>query len=128
MKSTQLTLDRMFVLQVVARDDDQGANGQLSYMLSGGNDEGVFSLSSSGQLSVTHTLDRETRGKYVLLITATDSGKDPAAFDAGPADHGQVWVCASCCCCSTGPRSDFVVFHTIGQSLGDTSSFYRKKT
>ncbi|XP_014858141.1 PREDICTED: protocadherin Fat 4 isoform X1 [Poecilia mexicana] len=62
------------ILQVVARDDDQGANGQLSYMLSGGNDEGAFTLSSSGQLSVTQILDRETRGKYTLLITATDSG------------------------------------------------------
>uniref|UniRef100_A0A8D0CWR8 FAT atypical cadherin 4 n=1 Tax=Sander lucioperca TaxID=283035 RepID=A0A8D0CWR8_SANLU len=60
---------------VVARDDDQGANGQLSYMLSGGNDEGAFSLSSSGQLSLTQTLDREAQGKYILLVTATDSGK-----------------------------------------------------
>lgn len=65
----------LFFFQVVARDDDQGANGQLSYMLSGGNDEGVFSLSSSGQLSLMQTLDREAQGKYVLLITATDSGK-----------------------------------------------------
>lgn len=61
-------------IQVVARDDDQGANGQLSYMLSGGNDEGAFTLSSSGQLSLTQTLDREAQGKYILLITATDSG------------------------------------------------------
>ncbi|XP_046896500.1 protocadherin Fat 4 [Hypomesus transpacificus] len=65
------------VLQVVARDDDQGANGQLSYMLSGGNEEGSFSLSSSGQLSLTHTLDREARGQYTLLVTATDSGSPP---------------------------------------------------
>ncbi|XP_051276283.1 LOW QUALITY PROTEIN: protocadherin Fat 4 [Dicentrarchus labrax] len=62
------------ILQVVARDDDQSANGQLSYMLGGGNDEGAFSLSSSGQLSLTQTLDREAQGKYILLITATDSG------------------------------------------------------
>ncbi|KAJ0050289.1 hypothetical protein NL108_014936 [Boleophthalmus pectinirostris] len=62
------------ILQVVARDDDQGANGQLSYMLSGGNDDGAFSLSSSGQLSLTQTLDREIQGRYTLLITATDSG------------------------------------------------------
>lgn len=60
--------------QVVARDDDQGANGQLSYVLSGGNDDSAFSLSSSGQLSLTQTVDREARGKYVLLITAADSG------------------------------------------------------
>ncbi|CAB1455765.1 unnamed protein product [Pleuronectes platessa] len=62
------------ILQVVARDDDQGAHSQLSYMLSGGNDEAAFSLSSSGQLSLTQTLDREAQGKYVLLVTATDSG------------------------------------------------------
>ncbi|XP_030594964.1 protocadherin Fat 4 [Archocentrus centrarchus] len=62
------------ILQVVARDDDQGANGQLSYMLSGGNDEGAFTLSSSGQLSLTETLDREVQEKYILLVTATDSG------------------------------------------------------
>ncbi|XP_053734547.1 protocadherin Fat 4 isoform X1 [Synchiropus splendidus] len=62
------------ILQVVARDDDQGANGLLSYMLSGGNDEGAFSLSSSGQLSLIQTVDREVRDKYTLLVTATDSG------------------------------------------------------
>lgn len=61
-------------MQVVARDDDQGANGQLSYMLSGGNEEGVFALSSSGQMSLTRTLDREAQRKYVLQITAADSG------------------------------------------------------
>lgn len=59
---------------MVARDDDQGANGQLSYMLSGGNDDGAFSLSSGGQLRLTQTVDREARGEYILLITATDSG------------------------------------------------------
>ena len=63
-----------FLNQVVARDDDQGGNSQLSYMLSGGNDEGAFSLSSRGQLSLTQTLDREAQGKYILLITAADSG------------------------------------------------------
>lgn len=60
---------------MVARDDDQGANGQLSYVLSGGNDEGAFSLASSGQLSLTQAVDREARSRYVLLITATDSGE-----------------------------------------------------
>lgn len=60
---------------MVARDDDQGANGQLSYVLSGGNDDGAFSLSSGGQLSLTQTVDREARGEYILLITATDSGR-----------------------------------------------------
>lgn len=71
------------VFQVVARDDDQGANSQLSYMLSGGNDEGAFSLSSSGQLSLTQTLDREAQEKYILLITATDSGKTASEVWSG---------------------------------------------
>lgn len=66
-----------FCLKVVARDDDQGSNGQLSYTLSGGNEEGAFSLSSSGQLSVIQTLDREAQEKYTLIVTAIDSGKNP---------------------------------------------------
>ena len=44
-------------------------------MLSGGNEEAAFSLSSSGQLSLTQTLDREARGSHLLLVTATDSGE-----------------------------------------------------
>lgn len=67
-------ISRLCRFQVVARDDDQGANGQLSYVLSGGNEDGAFSLSSGGQLSLTQTVDREAGGKYVLLITAADSG------------------------------------------------------
>lgn len=67
-------ISRLCRTQVVARDDDQGANGQLSYMLSGGGDAGAFSLSSGGQLSLTRTVDREAGGEYVLLITAADSG------------------------------------------------------
>ncbi|RVE67603.1 hypothetical protein OJAV_G00104590 [Oryzias javanicus] len=70
------------ILQVVARDDDQGANSQLSYMLSGGDEEGAFTLSSAGQLSVTKTLDRELGAEYTLLITATDSGS-PALSGTG---------------------------------------------
>lgn len=69
-----LQISRLCRLQVVARDDDQGANGQLSYMLSGGNEEGAFSLSASGQLGLTRTVDREARSRYVLLVTAADSG------------------------------------------------------
>ncbi|XP_036445151.1 protocadherin Fat 4 [Colossoma macropomum] len=62
------------ILQVVGRDDDYGPNGQLSYSLSGGNDEGAFSLTSSGQLKLVRTLDREAQDRYILIITAIDSG------------------------------------------------------
>ncbi|CAB1337314.1 unnamed protein product [Coregonus sp. 'balchen'] len=49
---------------------------QLCYMLSGGNEEGAFSLSSNGQLILTQTMDREAKGNYTLVITATDSAPD----------------------------------------------------
>lgn len=60
--------------QVMARDDDLGENGQVSYMLSEGNGAGVFNLTSDGHLSVTRSLDRETQEMYTLIITASDSG------------------------------------------------------
>lgn len=59
----------------MARDDDQGSNSKLSYVLFGGNEDSAFTLSSSGELRVTQSLDRETKEHFVLLITATDSGK-----------------------------------------------------
>ncbi|RXM31136.1 Protocadherin Fat 4 [Acipenser ruthenus] len=62
------------ILQVVARDDDQGLNSQLSYAVTGGNEEEAFSLSASGKLSLIKSLDREAKEKYGLIITATDAG------------------------------------------------------
>lgn len=62
-------------LQVVARDDDYGLNGQMSYTLSGGNDDGSFSLTSSGQLRLEKLLDREIQDHYELIVIAIDSGE-----------------------------------------------------
>uniref|UniRef100_A0A669PXH9 FAT atypical cadherin 4 n=1 Tax=Phasianus colchicus TaxID=9054 RepID=A0A669PXH9_PHACC len=61
--------------KVVARDDDQGLNSKLTYVLVSGNEEGAFILSASGELRLVQSLDRETKEQYVLLITAADSGK-----------------------------------------------------
>lgn len=61
--------------QVVARDDDQGLNSKLSYVLVGGNEDNAFTLSAGGELRVTQSLDRETKEHFVLMITATDSGR-----------------------------------------------------
>uniref|UniRef100_A0A663MI09 Protocadherin Fat 4 n=1 Tax=Athene cunicularia TaxID=194338 RepID=A0A663MI09_ATHCN len=63
------------ILQVVARDDDQGLNSKLTYVLVAGNEEGAFTLSASGELRLVQSLDRETKEQYVLLITAADAGK-----------------------------------------------------
>lgn len=72
---THLRAVRCALLQVVARDDDQGSNSKLSYVLFGGNEDSAFTLSESGELRVTQSLDRETKEHFVLMVTATDSGK-----------------------------------------------------
>ncbi|KAG8511218.1 Protocadherin Fat 4 [Galemys pyrenaicus] len=71
-----------FLLQVVARDDDQGPNGRLSYLLVGGNEDEAFALSAAGELRVTRSLDRETQALFVLMVTATDAGS-PALTGTG---------------------------------------------
>ncbi|XP_042668130.1 protocadherin Fat 4 [Centrocercus urophasianus] len=70
------------ILQVVARDDDQGLNSKLTYVLVSGNEEGAFILSASGELRLVQSLDREKKEQYVLLITAADSGS-PALTGTG---------------------------------------------
>ncbi|XP_062429972.1 protocadherin Fat 4 [Rhea pennata] len=70
------------ILQVVARDDDQGLNSKLTYVLMSGNEEGAFILSASGELRLVQSLDRETKEQYILLITAADSGS-PALTGTG---------------------------------------------
>ncbi|KTF93578.1 hypothetical protein cypCar_00039715, partial [Cyprinus carpio] len=62
-----------YSVSVLARDDDLGSNGQISYSLSSGNEAGAFSLTSGGQLSLIRTLDRETQDKYTLIVTAHDA-------------------------------------------------------
>lgn len=59
---------------MVARDDDQGPNSQLSYVLLGGNEDNAFALTASGELRVTQSLDREARDHFVLVVTAADAG------------------------------------------------------
>nr|XP_056711917.1 protocadherin Fat 4 [Euleptes europaea] len=70
------------ILQVVARDDDQGLNSKLTYLLVSGNEDGVFTLSATGELRIVQSLDREKKEQYVMLITATDSGS-PALTGTG---------------------------------------------
>ncbi|XP_060039989.1 protocadherin Fat 4 isoform X2 [Erinaceus europaeus] len=70
------------VLQVTARDEDQGPNGQLTYALLSGDGDGTFTLSASGELRVTRNLDREARAYYELTVTAVDAGS-PALTGTG---------------------------------------------
>ncbi|XP_060682957.1 protocadherin Fat 4 [Hemiscyllium ocellatum] len=65
------------VHQVLGRDDDLGSNSKLTYQINFGNEDGKFSISANGSLSLVQSLDREIRAEYMLVVTATDAGDPP---------------------------------------------------
>ncbi|XP_041054608.1 protocadherin Fat 4 [Carcharodon carcharias] len=65
------------IYQVLGRDDDLGSNSKLTYEINRGNEDGKFSISANGGISLVQSLDRETRGEYMLLVTVTDAGVPP---------------------------------------------------
>ncbi|XP_072333062.1 protocadherin Fat 4-like isoform X2 [Scyliorhinus torazame] len=72
-----ITTVPQIVYQVLGRDDDLGSNTKLTYEIIRGNEDGKFSISANGALSLVQSLDREIRGEYLLLVTATDGGLPP---------------------------------------------------
>ncbi|KAM9741190.1 LOW QUALITY PROTEIN: protocadherin Fat 2 [Menidia menidia] len=63
------------ILQFKAKDDDSGFNGKLVYAISGGNEDGCFTIDTfSGQLSLVCPLDAESKEFYILNITVYDLG------------------------------------------------------
>ncbi|KAJ8256466.1 hypothetical protein COCON_G00186180 [Conger conger] len=73
--------------QVSALDEDLGMNSQLTYSITRGNEEGLFSLSPGGTLRVLHSLDREQRTQHMLHIMAVDSGIPPLTGTATALIH-----------------------------------------
>ncbi|XP_017677245.1 PREDICTED: protocadherin Fat 4-like [Lepidothrix coronata] len=70
----------MAILQVAADDPDDGINGEISFILAGGNEDGYFELdTSTGQISLKTEipLGINQLKKFVLWITATDGGAVP---------------------------------------------------
>lgn len=66
------------VLQVSASDKDFGRNSRLAYTITGGNTESIFKIDrASGEVTLIRELDFETQQRYVLNITAVDSGAPP---------------------------------------------------
>ena len=65
-----------------ARDMDDGANGRVTYSLTGAGSSSVrntFSLNpDSGDLVLVSSLDRETRDRMDFVVTATDGGVSQA--------------------------------------------------
>ncbi len=64
------------ILQVEAKDEDSGYNGRLMYVITTGNDAGIFKVDTySGHLLVMSEVDRKTRDHYTLNITVFDMGR-----------------------------------------------------
>ncbi|CAL4103549.1 unnamed protein product [Meganyctiphanes norvegica] len=62
---------------VLATDRDAGNNGQVTYSITGGNIGNKFSINNLSGALTSRPLDRETRSKYYLVITAQDRGIPP---------------------------------------------------
>uniref|UniRef100_A0A8V5GKM8 Uncharacterized protein n=1 Tax=Melopsittacus undulatus TaxID=13146 RepID=A0A8V5GKM8_MELUD len=65
------------VLKVVATDQDEGVNGEISYQFSqaGGQSYSAFNIDAvSGEIKLTKPLDFEAAEKHELKIRATDGG------------------------------------------------------
>ena len=67
------------VLTLNASDADTGFNGQFdfSYVSGGGSPTSAFSVSASGAITITQSLDFETTSQYSLVVRATDRARSP---------------------------------------------------
>ena len=65
------------VLTVSASDRDQAgtANSNVTYRITGGNEEGLFSISSGGRVCLLGPLDFEEQPLYQLELAAQDGGE-----------------------------------------------------
>jgi len=59
------------ILKINATDADFGPNGLLTFTITSGNDDNVFAISTTGQISLAKT---PTRGFYLVKVNVSDSG------------------------------------------------------
>ncbi|KAJ7419526.1 hypothetical protein WISP_53472 [Willisornis vidua] len=63
------------VHHIIAKDPDEGRNGQVTYHILSGNENKAFVLDKiTGLLSTAQLLDRETQECYILTVMALDDG------------------------------------------------------
>jgi len=65
------------VVQVTAVDADVGDNGRVAYALSGAESDKFAVDQSSGVVTATQSLDRETASRYSFHVVAVDAGTPP---------------------------------------------------
>ena len=58
----------LFVLQVFAEDLDGGANGQIVYNITNGDDDGVFAIQNDGRIITKKAIDREKIQSFNLTV------------------------------------------------------------
>nr|KAG5699634.1 hypothetical protein BaRGS_005082 [Batillaria attramentaria] len=65
------------IIKMTATDIDVGANAAVTYVIVKGNEDGKFSITeTTGEITVSGVLDRETKDHYLLTVEATDTGSD----------------------------------------------------
>ena len=63
---------------VIAEDDDTGADGNITYSISNGNEQNTFAIDSiSGGLVLAGFIDYELVQEYLIVIEASDNGQSP---------------------------------------------------
>ncbi|NWV02478.1 PCD23 protein, partial [Ptilonorhynchus violaceus] len=63
------------VHHIIAKDPDEGRNGQVTYHILSGNENKAFVLDKiTGLLTTAQLLDREVQERYVLTVMALDDG------------------------------------------------------
>ena len=65
------------VYNVTAVDQDLDAGGEVTYAILAGNHEEVFTLDTTGVLSINGTLDYENKSLYSIAVQACDNGMQP---------------------------------------------------
>jgi len=65
------------VVQVAAVDADVGENGRVTYALSGTGADSFAVDASSGAITASESLDRETQARYSFHVVAVDAGTPP---------------------------------------------------
>ncbi|XP_071949334.1 protein dachsous-like [Antedon mediterranea] len=66
------------VLRVLASDPDKGSNGAVTYSLISGTRNSLFSINpTTGEVTTTQVLDRETAAQHMISILAQDGGTPP---------------------------------------------------
>ena len=62
------------LITVTATDADEGTNADITFSIGNNNPNGLFYVTSAGQLYSTGTFDREEKTSYTFDVIATDRG------------------------------------------------------